>query len=1272
MSDCEIGNRFPVATVDERLLLRSGIPEEDGGGVAVGDGAKDVPAVPPPSAEAGVSVYRGSVVMDYSEDATRVFAGEVRDSVGARSNEDSSVGTRVQADGVFGAYEAEAGERTVECDSGGSSESDSGKGVRRSMFSMSKQPVAEIGSIGEGSEEDVEDNREIGQTGVSSWHGAHSEALEPAETRGTWMHGFEVGDMVWGKVKSHPWWPGHVFNEAFVSSSVRRTKREGHVLVAFFGDSSYGWFDPAELIPFGPHYAEKSKQTTSRNFTKAVEEAVDEASRRCALGLSCCCRNPSNFRLTTVPGYFVVDVAGYEPGGVYNSKQIKKARDDFVITDVLSFVNQLAVMPQDSVQGSMDLVNKMATLLALRKAMFEEYDVTYAEAFGVQPVLPPRATQGASNPQEKIPFRVAPLTGPLVIAEALGERKASSKAVVRARDTSSAKKNKYLFKRRDDAAPAASPGSRKSASSPTFAAAKQRPPSGAPGHPPELQYAGQGQGTQPPPNVHYIPHVQADVVVAAADGAYAAEVGNYVLQKRVPEKQQSVAAKPEAGRGPVVEFRGLSPESVDRAAEPSGRSLASVQDVGVKPEQPAGEELNARAMHIHEYKPAEVLGFADAEVKAGFPQPGAEQGQEVHEAVDVAVAAVHSAPSPMDVDTHHRKTSLPKAVDGVVVKKEKVRKHPPGEVDGVEKKKKKRKIKEGGPEARTDRPKLKHKKNGESLRLSAGKSTGSGLSHPDGSSLAEPDIKFDAAHATASIPSDPAILHQLPSLDLPGVLGDLSALALDPFYGAERNVSGVVRHVLLRFRSLVYEKALRSPPTGEHEGSEPHAGKPRPPRPLPQEPSKDSAGAAREGEGREPTKPLKKKPILKPDDPTKMGRKRLPSDRQEEKLAKRLKKLDKLKALASEKKAALVSKTSDGHPRGEPQKDAASATAVPPAKFPKADSVVKKQEAPPPPKVATPTYLVMKFPQRTTLPSIPSLKARFARFGPLDLSGTRLFWKSYTCRVLFKHRSDAQSAHNYAQTNDIFGQVKVAYFLRDVDVPDAATDPLKRPAADARPEDAPLQFRPGTGGDSVVDLKSKHQAVYSGQLKSILKKPTSDEAAPVGKEAPRVKFMLGGDDVRGEPPVVVSSNSSNNHHHHHNNNNNNGGNNVGVGILPTYPPLLDVNNSLKPPKAVTFLQPLQPPLQPPLRPPPQDAPLVPLAPPMVSRAAPPDALGPRGAAPLGRPPPPHHNQARFGEAEARERGGVDISRQMLSLLTRCSDIVTNVKSALGYVPYHPL
>lgn len=195
--------------------------------------------------------------------------------------------------------------------------------------------------------------------------------------------GFEVGDMVWGKVKSHPWWPGHIFNEAFASPSVRRSRREGYVLVAFFGDSSYGWFDPAELIPFDLYFAEKSRQTNSRNFIKAVEEAVDEMSRRRGLGVVCKCRSAFNFRSTEVQGYFEVDVPDYEPRGVYSVNQIKKARDGFKPSEFLAFVKQLALMPRGGDPKNISFVKNKATVFALRKALFEEFDETYAQAFGV-------------------------------------------------------------------------------------------------------------------------------------------------------------------------------------------------------------------------------------------------------------------------------------------------------------------------------------------------------------------------------------------------------------------------------------------------------------------------------------------------------------------------------------------------------------------------------------------------------------------------------------------------------------------------------------------------------------------------------------------------------------------------------------------------------------------------------------------------------------------------------------------------------------------------
>lgn len=219
-------------------------------------------------------------------------------------------------------------------------------------------------------------------------------------------YGYEIGDMVWGKVKSHPWWPGHIYNEAFASPSVKRSKREGHVLVAFFGDSSYGWFNLAELVPFEENFAEKSRQTTARAFVAAVDEALDELSRRQCLGLSCRCRNEFNFWPSSVKDYLVVDVGDYEPG-VYSLSQINKSRESFRPKETLSFVQQLALSPKTDQCRTVEFVKKKAIVLACRKALFEEFDETYAQAFGTEPVRPSRPTAPmAVDPARGISFTI--------------------------------------------------------------------------------------------------------------------------------------------------------------------------------------------------------------------------------------------------------------------------------------------------------------------------------------------------------------------------------------------------------------------------------------------------------------------------------------------------------------------------------------------------------------------------------------------------------------------------------------------------------------------------------------------------------------------------------------------------------------------------------------------------------------------------------------------------------------------------------------------------
>ncbi|XP_002882413.2 LOW QUALITY PROTEIN: uncharacterized protein LOC9318480 [Arabidopsis lyrata subsp. lyrata] len=257
-------------------------------------------------------------------------------------------------------------------------------------------------------------------------------------------YGFEVGDMVWGKVKSHPWWPGQIFNEAFASPSVRRMKKMGYVLVAFFGDNSYGWFDPAELLPFEPHVAENSQQTSSGHFAKAVEEAMDELGRRSALGLTCKCRNQYNFGPTNVQGYFAVDVPDYDLQAVYSSKQIQKARDSFSSVQTLAFVKRCALAPQECDTDSLKSFQKKVAVCAFRRAVFEEFDETYEQAFGARSVY---CLVKTHEPFNRAPLRV-PLTGSLVSAETLGNPKSSTKAM-NVKDSTKHEKN--LPKRREGA-----------------------------------------------------------------------------------------------------------------------------------------------------------------------------------------------------------------------------------------------------------------------------------------------------------------------------------------------------------------------------------------------------------------------------------------------------------------------------------------------------------------------------------------------------------------------------------------------------------------------------------------------------------------------------------------------------------------------------------------------------------------------------------------------------------------------------------------------------
>lgn len=101
--------------------------------------------------------------------------------------------------------------------------------------------------------------------------------------------GFAVDDLVWGKVKSHPWWPGQIFDPKYASDMALKWQKNDHFLVAYFGDKTFAWVPASQLKPFQAHFSAMEKQSGIEPFANAVYGVLEEVSRRVELGMACHC-----------------------------------------------------------------------------------------------------------------------------------------------------------------------------------------------------------------------------------------------------------------------------------------------------------------------------------------------------------------------------------------------------------------------------------------------------------------------------------------------------------------------------------------------------------------------------------------------------------------------------------------------------------------------------------------------------------------------------------------------------------------------------------------------------------------------------------------------------------------------------------------------------------------------------------------------------------------------------------------------------------------------
>ncbi|XP_057447441.1 PWWP domain-containing protein 6-like [Lotus japonicus] len=105
------------------------------------------------------------------------------------------------------------------------------------------------------------------------------ENMDVAEDLSDEGYGFSVGDFVWGKIKSHPWWPGRIYDPFDASDAALKLQQKNRLLVAYFGDGTFAWCHPSQLKPFEENFIDMVKQSSSKAFVNAVQEAVSEVGR---------------------------------------------------------------------------------------------------------------------------------------------------------------------------------------------------------------------------------------------------------------------------------------------------------------------------------------------------------------------------------------------------------------------------------------------------------------------------------------------------------------------------------------------------------------------------------------------------------------------------------------------------------------------------------------------------------------------------------------------------------------------------------------------------------------------------------------------------------------------------------------------------------------------------------------------------------------------------------------------------------------------------------
>ncbi|KAK5835826.1 hypothetical protein PVK06_011536 [Gossypium arboreum] len=176
--------------------------------------------------------------------------------------------------------------------------------------------------------------------------------------------GFSVSDLVWGKIKSHPWWPGQIFDPSDASEKAMKYQKKDSFLVAYFGDRTFAWNESSVLKPFRTHFSEIVKQSNLESFENAVNCALEEFSRRVELGLACPCMPKDAYDKIK---FQKVENAGVrEESSLRDGIDVSLSASSFEPDKLIDYMKALAESPSSGADR-LDLVIAKAQLLAFHR-----------------------------------------------------------------------------------------------------------------------------------------------------------------------------------------------------------------------------------------------------------------------------------------------------------------------------------------------------------------------------------------------------------------------------------------------------------------------------------------------------------------------------------------------------------------------------------------------------------------------------------------------------------------------------------------------------------------------------------------------------------------------------------------------------------------------------------------------------------------------------------------------------------------------------------------